>query len=723
MRDGGFFFTLAVTVALWTAAGCRTSSPTPTSANIPETMPALDTAEIARASALALYSQGMINEYNDDFAGALSNFQQAVALDPDNEELNLRVAIGLLQQKRQDEALAVVEAYARNHPDAEKAQLFLTLVYRATEQYDKVERIYRQMIKQSPSKPDVYLELAALYIKQGNDAAAIKLLEQAVDKVNNPLDLLRVLGGIYMKQSADSTQEKKTRKSRDAAIRTFEQALAVETNDVSILFQLGILYIQNQQVGKALDDYARIEQLNPDNLQIRQRLAMSFADAGSKDKAIALLQDMSKKEPNNPRIYYYLGELYSEKGDTTNALLHFSLAATNAPADPAPFIKKAILQVEYSPEAAKQSLSEGLETLPGDPRLTEMLGYVFFSEKKYDKAIEHFAQALENVEKKNPGSINPTLYYNYAIARQMAGQLQEAAALLNKAMEKNPAYLDAYLQYAFRQQDDAGMRQSIAVLEAVGHTRQDEPSVYVYLGILNSYLKTFKAAIAAFEKAESLVEDSPQKDEILDASFYFWYAAACEREGRFEKAEKLFTRCLELDPQHAEAYNYLAYMWAEKGVKLDQAFKYVNKALKLNPKSAAFLDTLGWIYYMNTQYKEALEQINHAAEIIPDDPTIIDHLGDVLYKLGDEKQALPHWERSFVLDPDNAKVAEKLSQHGADLETLRKQADELKRKEPEGRKNPPPAGMDNSGLQIITLPLSRTNEPLPDLEPGEQPAY
>ena len=65
-----------------------------------------------------------------------------------------------------------------------------------------------------------------------------------------------------------------------------------------------------------------------------------------------------------------------------------------------------------------------------------MLGYVFFSEKKYDKAIEHFAQALENMEKKNPGSVNPTLCYNYAIARQMAGQIDEAAALLNKAMEK-----------------------------------------------------------------------------------------------------------------------------------------------------------------------------------------------------------------------------------------------------------------------------------------------
>ena len=365
MRGGRFFFTLAVTVAFWTAAGCRTSSPTPPSADIQETMPALDPAEIARASALALYSQGLIDEYNDDSAGALSNFQQAVALDPDNEELNLRVAIGLLQQKKQDEALALVEAYAENHPDAEKAQLFLALVYRASEQYDKVERVYRQMIKQSPSKPDVYLELASLYIKQGNDAAAVKLLEQAVNKVDNPLDMLRVLGGIYMKQSDGQHQGKETQKCRDAAIRAFEQVLASQTNDVSILFQLGILYIHNQQIGKALDGYGRIEQLDPDNLQIRQRLAMTFADAGSKDKAIASLQGMTKEEPGNPRIYYYLGEIYSEKGDTTNALLNFSLAATHAPSDPAPFIKKAILQAENNPEAAKQSLAEGLKDCRG----------------------------------------------------------------------------------------------------------------------------------------------------------------------------------------------------------------------------------------------------------------------------------------------------------------------------------------------------------------------
>lgn len=715
MRGACIFITIAVTAAMWTVVGCQTSS---WKADIREKMPGLDPAKAARASALAHYSQGLIDEYNDDLASALSNFQQAVMLDPDNEELNLRVAFGLYQQNKQKEALAVVESFASRHPDAEKAQLILALMYRASEQYDKVERIYLRIIKQSPSKSDAYLELASLYLKQEKDATAAKLLEGAIKKVDNPLDLLRVLGEIYRRQAEDNAAGNEARKNRDAAIRVFEQVMASQTNDIPVLFQLGGLYIRNQQVENALDCYGRIEQMNPENLQIRQRLAMSFADAGNEAKAIDSLEDLTKKQPDNARIYYYLGELYSKKGDKTNALLNFSLSASHAPADHAPFIKKAILQVEDNPEAAIRSLADGLERLPGDPRLIEMLGYVFFSQKKYDQAIEQFEQALKHAEKKDPESINPALYYNYAIACQMAGQIQKAAVLLNKALEKTPAFLDAFLQNAFRQRDDDGFRQSIAVLESAGRLRPDEPNIYVYLGILNSCLKSFPAAIVAFEQAESLAGDSPQKKVILDASFYFWYAAACEREGKSEKAEKLFMKCLDINPQHAEAYNYLAYMWAEKGVKLDQALDYIRRALKLNPTNGAFIDTLGWIYYMNGQYKEALEQMNRAAEIIPDDPTIADHLGDTLYKLDGEKQALPHWERSFVLDPENAKVAEKLSQHGANLDALRKEAEELKRKKLDENQTSPPSKMDDLGSQVVTLPASETNEPSPRFEPA-----
>jgi tetratricopeptide (TPR) repeat protein len=718
----------ALVVTAFALGGCRTPPDTQGFSAAPADLPGLAPAPAARAEALARFSRGLIAEYNRDFPTALSNYQAAVKFDPNNEDLLLRIAIGLLQEKKLDEALALVEDLSRRHPESERAQLVLALLYRAADKNEQVEKVYRRLIEMAPTKPEVYVELASLYVNDQREAQAVKLLDQGLRKSTNHVDLLRMLGGIYLRRLTDDKRKADESKNRQLAIRTLEQAADIATNDLPILFQLGDLYIRDQRASKAVECFERIEAIDPDNLQIRQKLAMSFLAMGDSDKAIASLEELSLKSPGNALLYSYLGELYSEKGDKDRAATNFVKAAEIRPQDPTPVLKLALLQVDADPARAIRTLSEGLGRIPDDPRLIEMLAYVHFTQKDYTNAVEYFAKAEQVILKtREKERINPTFFFNFAIARQMAGQLDEAAALLNRAFSRNPAYLDAYLQYAFRQKDDAVRQSAITILERVGQSQPDQPTVYVYLGLLNSYLKSYKAAIAAFEKAASLVEDSPQKEEVLDAHFYFWFAAACEREGGFERAEELFSRCIELDPEYAEAYNYLAYMWAEKGIKLERALDYIQKALKLNPSSGAFIDTLGWIHYMRGEYKDAFKEINRAAEIIPDDPTIVEHLGDVLYKLGDEEQALPHWQRSFVLDPENEKLAEKLTGQGVDLEPLRKEAEEVSRQkalkqeempeeeEPEGEVEPADDGL----IPLLTAPEDDGGTNLPAEEDEE----
>jgi len=43
--------------------------------------------------------------------------------------------------------------------------------------------------------------------------------------------------------------------------------------------------------------------------------------------------------------------------------------------------------------------------------------------------------------------------------------------------------------------------------------------------------------------------------------------------------------------------NYLGYMWAERGVNLPKARELIEKAVKLEPKNAAYLDSLAWVIY------------------------------------------------------------------------------------------------------------------------------
>jgi Tfp pilus assembly protein PilF len=128
-------------------------------------------------------------------------------------------------------------------------------------------------------------------------------------------------------------------------------------------------------------------------------------------------------------------------------------------------------------------------------------------------------------------------------------------------------------------------------------------------------------------------------------------------------------RCVALDPEFAQALNYLAYVWAEKGVNLDKAHEYVTRALKLQPREGAFLDTLGWIYYRKGAFREALDYLQQALGI-EDDPVIADHVGDTWSALGEPAKAERFWRRSLKLDPSSTAVRAKLVKAGVAAESL-----------------------------------------------------
>ena len=95
------------------------------------------------------------------------------------------------------------------------------------------------------------------------------------------------------------------------------------------------------------------------------------------------------------------------------------------------------------------------------------------------------------------------------------------------------------------------------------------------------------------------------------------------------------------------ALNYLGYMLADRGTRLDEALGYIRRAVALDPQNGAYLDSLGWVYYKMGNYELAEENLRRASERMGDDPTIHDHLGELYLKTGRLKLAATHWERSL----------------------------------------------------------------------------
>jgi len=113
---------------------------------------------------------------------------------------------------------------------------------------------------------------------------------------------------------------------------------------------------------------------------------------------------------------------------------------------------------------------------------------------------------------------------------------------------------------------------------------------------------------------------------------------------------------IRLDPEHANALNYLGYTYAELGQNLDEAESLIKTALKQKPDDGYITDSLGWVYFKKGLFSQAVKLLETAVSLEPDDPTILEHLGDAYLKLDEKEKALQLYKRS-LLNKENDKAA------------------------------------------------------------------
>lgn len=663
------------------AAGCATySRPGPDSGAAAETASAS-----AFSEALARYSTGLALEWQNDAPGSFSNFLRAAELDPDNEELQFRVALSLIQQRRLPEAVTLMERLADRRPKSERVQLWMALTYQAAGDQKRALDTYDRVRKINPRSTVPYLQKAEVLLRQKNFDEAVATLESGLDRVDDARDLYRALGPLEHSRARMELSAGRKPSRLPKAIRLFEEAMKRHPDEDGIREMLGRFYIMNGEVERALATYAPLEKKNTDDLRQDQQMAMSFLLAPDRRATLQRLVAQSEKEPGNARIQFYLGTVLEQSKMPYEAAEAYRRAISAEPLWPAPYLRRVVLQVAgQEPEEAILTLEDGLQQRPDDVRFLELLAYIQLGRQDYPGALEAFARTEQAMKKTRKNPVSASFNLSYAFAQQASGNYDAAASRLTQAMAKNPAMLDAYIQYVFRSDDNRHMDGCIRVLEEMGRSTNALATIFTYQGLLHNAQEQYPAAIAAFEKAEARAHAQENADETLGATFLFWYASACERNGELDRAIRIFERLLadpppEQDREGYKAYidalNYHAYMHAERGVDLDRALTNINKALSVRPDSPAFIDTRGWIYFMQGKYELAREEIERALKLLPNDPTINEHMGDIEDKLGRPDEALGWWKKSYVLDTTNEKVAAKLTSRKVDLVPLQAEAD------------------------------------------------
>jgi tetratricopeptide (TPR) repeat protein len=455
-----------------------------------------------------------------------------------------------------------------------------------------------------------------------------------------------------------------TRRDITNALSVLESSVKANPNDAELSYWLGYIYRSDNQNEKAITAFQGTLKLDPTNLNALGGLLDIYALKDSSAEAVKLFDRAFHQKVDVGSYWMRLGDFYTavsrqkpswaQKIDRKRIQQCYEKALALAPNDAEIEIRLADTYADNGDfQKAADSYARLLVQNPNTPRIRERLAANYIRADQKEKA----AAVLEEIIKREP--LQFAIYNYLGEVYEDLGQHEKAVSNYQQSLVVNPNQPENYALITALQLDSKQVDLAQQTLATWKEKFPTDFRVPYFTGLIQTDRKQYIAAVASFADAESLAQESGP-DVKLSSKFYFSYGAASERAGAYDKAVSLFQKCLQLDPADHGACNYLGYMWADKGVHLQEALDLVQKAVKLDPNNGAYIDSLGWVLFKLGRNEEALAQLRRAVDLIKDDATLCGHLADVLLKVGKTEEALAVLHHASELDPVNKEISEKL---------------------------------------------------------------
>ena len=144
-------------------------------------------------------------------------------------------------------------------------------------------------------------------------------------------------------------------------------------------------------------------------------------------------------------------------------------------------------------------------------------------------------------------------------------------------------------------------------------------------------------------------------DSYLRGLEYF-YRSTKEANAR---AQQMYERAIELDPQYAGAYALLgathfrewAFQWSQDPQSLERAFELAQKALALDDSLPAAHGLLGYVYLWQKQHEQAIAEGEKAITLDPNEADAYATLGQILNLAGRPEEAMRLVKKAMRLNP------------------------------------------------------------------------
>jgi tetratricopeptide (TPR) repeat protein len=260
----------------------------------------------------------------------------------------------LILQKRTDDAIIVLKGMAEGAPESSEISYAAAIVYYEKKDMDLALANFKAVKSDTKFYQNSLIHMAIIYYNNEDFDTGIDLLKKAMTMVpdESKLELIPYLSSFY-----------KEKKMTDEAIALIREGLAIDPENVALLFELGVIYDRLDKTDLAIEQMAAILLLDPEHADALNYLGYTYADKGIKlDEAEIMIKKALEYKPDNGYIIDSLGWLYFRQG----------------------LFEEALIQ-----------LKRAVALIPEDPIVLEHLGDIYIQMNDPVKALEYYEQALE----------------------------------------------------------------------------------------------------------------------------------------------------------------------------------------------------------------------------------------------------------------------------------------------------------------------------------------
>lgn len=505
--------------------------------------------------------------------------------------------------------------------------------------YQTAGQIFRYVAQLQPNDTFIKKKLSIELIRMGELKEAEKILEGLfADSLYKDDSAGLILAGVY------AALEKPL-----LAKETYQKIINTSADAEEACLFLAKSYATEKKFKEAHTLLAKCERkVKDDPVYSFYRGKIEF-ERGHKSEAKKFFEKSLKMDPSYAQAALALGAYFEEKEEMKAAVkVYKDFLAQDGNATSVPVLSRLVtvlFSLDDHPEVIPYA--EALSSLDSsDLNLKVRLGLLYSDAGRFAEATNLFKEVMQVV----PDS-DKVIYYLGAL-NQQTNHFAEAIDYFKKIPSSSALYGDAGVQVAqmlgtFAREEYAQKKSSGDAYEKFMEftseriKEHDESAVEFKMLQASFYEETLR-----FKEAISTLAGVKAHKGFTDSHSYY-LASLFEKNGQFLEARKLVQVIIDKDPNNAHALNFLGYSFLERGERLDVAYEYISKAVKLRPDDGYIRDSLAWYFFTTGKYKEALAEAKKAFELVKSDAIITKHLGMIYHRLNNTEKAKEYLTESL----------------------------------------------------------------------------